>query len=831
MPILRQTPQQMAEYFMGAFGKDYQEDALKPLNNLKEKLEEKFSEKAKDHPGRKAAANINSLLQQLMTLKQNENSDNLELKEGLKRGAEQNLEQLEENLMNLGELYMQEGKDKDNKPSRDIGEKNFIKDYGPDINEINKNSLSKSGAQWIEEVQREVDKDGTVSNDQLAKIIAVRHLSDAVRGNAANLKNRQISALELNRYMGKLTESRHFRDFCVKYRKDYNVKDITKGHGGMLQDKLAKFARREPELNPSYDGAEIDPLFSRYISPDARDRKDHVAIGKLEEVKTGAQIIEGVQNTLKSGKKMNIRDLLTIIAARQLSGAVRNKKDNLTKTYISPDELGTKIGALMNDPAYSKFRNRVNEGLKDDDYDDIIRKGHAGGIEDIFNECVDRAYDVSSKDRKYSELDDMNDVLMPENNTYAKYFANNRRDFASEKHLEYLDSIFEAAPDREKIQMTHAAKMAAALKLSTEKKENRKPDKFNEQELLKTAKQIYDDPAFKLACRNKKAMQEMCNGRPNALMDKVNEINRKFSEWEDADDMNLPGFNELCKKISGETKILEPKHQDNIEKSSALYEAALKAEIPDNVTGKRKLLLEKRAEKEALEKAHADELEKVKAEAMSSYGPKHQAMLKALDMHRKGPNPSTAMNLVDKIVDYQTGKEKGFRSEEKNRRFDESMELLGRLTRGTEARDIFLAQVKKVNDARGLKPGDAGYRTAESYLPKIRAVSLKGKLFNNGLDNEIGDLEAEINEDEVDHGDEEQIGEGNESRYAHDDEKSENGEEKEEDAKSEAGDDDDYDYEAEIERIQKSVQEQIRKAKERQQAKLESGEEEPELFI
>ena len=71
------------------------------------------------------------------------------------------------------------------------------------------------------------------------------------------------------------------------------------------------------------------------------------------------------------------------------------------------------------------------------------------------------------------------------------------------------------------------------------------------------------------------------------------------------------------------------------------------------------------------------------------------------------------------IIDYQSGKEKGFRSEAKNKRFDDSMELLGRLTKNTDAEDIFLAQIKKVNDARGLKPGDAGYKTPASYLQKI----------------------------------------------------------------------------------------------------------------
>lgn len=77
------------------------------------------------------------------------------------------------------------------------------------------------------------------------------------------------------------------------------------------------------------------------------------------------------------------------------------------------------------------------------------------------------------------------------------------------------------------------------------------------------------------------------------------------------------------------------------------------------------------------------------------------------------------------------------------------MELLGRLTKNTDAEDIFLTQIKKVNDARGLKPGDAGYKTPASYLQKIKNVSLKGKLFDSKLDRVIDQLEADVNDEQI----------------------------------------------------------------------------------
>jgi hypothetical protein len=107
-----------------------------------------------------------------------------------------------------------------------------------------------------------------------------------------------------------------------------------------------------------------------------------------------------------------------------------------------------------------------------------------------------------------------------------------------------------------------------------------------------------------------------------------------------------------------------------------------------------------------------------RTEYMKKRGPKFRAMAEAADAYKKGNEPDSrlTMDLVDKILDYQNGKEKVMKGDA-GKRFDDSMTLLTAATVGTPLeKTILQPQIDKINRIRGAKEGDPNFIRKEDYF-------------------------------------------------------------------------------------------------------------------
>ena len=70
----------------------------------------------------------------------------------------------------------------------------------------------------IREVQNAVRKAGSITDEQIAMIIAARQLGNAVRGDGSNIEKTKFTAAALQQKSGALLQDPAFKEFIASYR-------------------------------------------------------------------------------------------------------------------------------------------------------------------------------------------------------------------------------------------------------------------------------------------------------------------------------------------------------------------------------------------------------------------------------------------------------------------------------------------------------------------------------------------------------------------------------------------------------------------------------------
>ena len=200
-----------------------------------------------------------------------------------------------------------------------------------------------SASWWIkklrsaENLYKQNPKTGTKELDvtKLAGIMAARDLANSVRGEEANLVNKNLSPGQIRARAAELANQPDFNNFILKIRSDPElqrkaISAVGDGHGGGLDDLFSEYlARKAPGELP------VSPELKRW-APSALQR------------------IEGLQEQLRQGdldEFQTKKRLAEIIAARKLVGARRagtfhHADERLNKKLTEPKKLNAKAGDL-----------------------------------------------------------------------------------------------------------------------------------------------------------------------------------------------------------------------------------------------------------------------------------------------------------------------------------------------------------------------------------------------------------------------------------------------------------------------------------------------------
>ena len=828
------TPIEAADYYIGSHERSLKTSYFQSLENMTSGLRSVASER--DEDGQRLLSKAEAEFVTAITSASDELSELAEQAHQAKEAG--NMQEYEDLRAQVAEKYQEIDTNLTNLQG-EAGRSRYRELFGEATTPFERMFERKSAARKIQEIQDEIRKTGKVTDEQLAMLIAARQLGNAVRNDRTNIDANQLTGYELFIRSKDLLNDADFDQFIRDYRRQYDVKDLTDGHGGKLEDKLDTWVKDtcKREGNEALGSR----LFGRYKFKKQSEMDAYPM--PAEKKKSALEVIEEVQKKIRSGRTPSEEDVATIFAARALADATRNSKGKLEKAMIDPQDLERVVNKLKGSPVFTVFaealikgkdaskltdghggaveemftdylrdrirnnpqensnlnveafgRYQVKAGLKtqrefeeeltearraalreklrkekaketenrkdpvkdpEDGYDkelyddepvedveeeeepekakttDDLKKGHRlfDRFEKIVEEDPEPEEDAPKTDEDAYQRSEKFDLDMERDarpdklpGGYGAWFHANKRDYAAGK-APSANSLLH--PGKKQTQMEHAAFMAAASHLSRQYPNA----ELDEALLKKTAARFYKDPMFRFVMKDRQSINDICRGNADTLAEKVQNIHNDFSD-----------ALENCKKTefvktrvdtgvsyeSGDEYKAEEKHVFP-ENFNAAYDRLTK-QSADIHTAKAQSWI--RSETERLLDQGAQNREVAEREAQKSYldkkrlaeaekrGPKFRKMVEAVEA-AKGKKDLQAGDLirtVNAIIDYQTGKEKGFFSSEKNQRFNDSMAVLGELTVGTEAEKYFQQQLDKVNQARGLQPDDPKYLKPEDFV-------------------------------------------------------------------------------------------------------------------
>ena len=822
------TPLEAADYYIGSHERQLNAPYFQSLENMASGLRSLVREK--DEDGQRllsqkeagfvgAIADASDELSELAELAHKaKEAGNMEEYETLRTQVAEKYQTIDTNLTNLQE---------------EAGRSRYRELFGEETAPFDRMFERKSAAQKIQEIQDEIRKTGKVTDEQLAMLIAARQLGNAVRNDRKNIDANQLTGYELFIRSKELLNDADFEQFIRDYRRQYDVKDLTDGHAGKLEDKLDAWVKDTCKREGNdYLGSRI---FGRYKF---KKRSEMDAYPMPVEKKSALEVIEEVQKKIRSGVAPSKEDVATIFAARALADATRNSKGKLEKAMIDPKDLERVRNQLMGEAVFGVFAGELIKGKDASKLTD----GHGGAVEEMFTDYLrddirnnpqlnrdlnveafgrylvnaglkprkefeaellearravlraklrkekaeekakekenedpvkdpqdgydeelyddEPAEDIEKKEPKrakttdvleeehslfdkFDRIDDDDLALdedVPESDVkidldmerdtrqdkltggYGAWFHASGRDYEAGKVLS-ANSLLH--PGKKKTQMEHAAFMAAASYLS-----RRHPNaELDEALLQKTAARFYKDPMFRFAMKDRQSMDDICRGNAVTFAKRVQNIDDDFS-----DALKNCKRTVIVKTAEGTGVSSESGDEYEAEKTyvfpenfNAAYDRLTKQSTDIHtdkarswIHGETERLLDEgaanrgAAEREALKNYR----EKRRLAEVVKHGPKYRKMVEAVEAAKgkKDLQEGDLIRTVNAIIDYQTGKEKGFFSSGKNQRFNDSMTMLGELTVGTEAEKYFQQQLDKVNQARGLQPGDPKYLKPEDFV-------------------------------------------------------------------------------------------------------------------
>lgn len=403
------------------------------------------------------------------------------------------------------------------------------------------------------------------------------------------------------------------------------------------------------------------------------------ALGMIVNAKTASEYIKEVQHEAEESHSFRGQDFARIFAARMIANSDRGSKEKLVNTIVDPNEVNALADKLNQDDIFCDFVKDHAATM------DEITHGHGGRLEDAFKEYIKNLPDDRKANMDYELLDRFN--VKSECYSYGEFIQKNKDVPGKKKmNLQYLDSVFETDADG----AVRASKLMAAYKLMG------KGEPYSEARLNKEAEICRNDPQFKLLLRDKHVKDAILKGD----METVTRIQTaRKNEYKGIDQENIDDIRKMVSEMKGEN---DPKYKENLEKIESLEEGD-------------------EADKEAKIARLKAKNEQIVKKTLASRSPEYRAMVKAAEnvvekYDKNTVKPRDYAKAIDAVLTYQDGKEGGSIFSSRNKRFDNSMSLLGALTY-TDDGELFKryvhTQLDKVNKARNYAPESEKYMTPD----------------------------------------------------------------------------------------------------------------------
>ena len=421
------TPKQIVEYYVHA--QQYEEEGFSGLATALRALKDRAAQRlGTAEPGDLDGAALQQLLAAAETLEATTRkaalSKDQEQTALYKEAAEQSVAAIyqafddltqsyaQEELTKLEEKYAsQEDVDRETleEEAKLRGEQKFRRIFQNEQKAFEAEVQKKTAAQWLEEAKSHLGDKEYDQEDLVASIIAARQLAN-VRGGGA-MEKKELDGAEFKAYVQVLKDDVDFGNFLQDYKRMYDPKDF-KGKCAKLEDKLEKWVKDLP--NYEYDNLE-SKLFRQYKFKTRKEYLDHQST--LPENKSGAEVIEGIQNKHRFGVELTAEDAATVLAARQLADATRKNRRNLDASRPDATKLGGHVEELKQNTLFTGFmywlekediaRQKREAQKKGGDIADmkfsgkmdasLIMDGHGGKLEDKFAQFLSQELEKSRK--------------------------------------------------------------------------------------------------------------------------------------------------------------------------------------------------------------------------------------------------------------------------------------------------------------------------------------------------------------------------------------------------------------------------------------------------
>lgn len=540
-----------------------------------------------------------------------------------------------------------------------------------------------TATQWIEQARADYKKGLLSPQDAIRQIFAARQLANAERGQRGNIDRTILTKEQIEKRANIINGDLRFDEFL-----NDNANKLTsllngigsRNHGGKMEDLLTDYALKHK------DSRQWDQrIFGRYMPTEEKQAEHFKQVADKARAKqpSASEWIKRAQKELKGGTDDDLLNepAAEILAARQLAKAQGKDSKKLKASHLHDLEVYSRRNRLMNSKPFQdyiyKLRDDSLQKARDERAQELAEINNLPPthpniqevVKQIRNHAVDRTLFTDGTGEEFEKdfeaylktREDYED-LDPE--LYGKYLPQKKK----EETWEIVDGWDFDAPNPD----------PAGYKGYGDYFQRNKKNEDG------TLSPFYH--AAKMA-----AADDLRRNKPD------NRFDRKVLENKAAAYMKNPAFRlamkdeALMKKVAqGDTQSLAK----SVQKMQEDFENGL-----------------------MIGSSFRESRERLNDMELSPAGQKMVVYAEEIDANR----PEECIALVDSILDFQNenmSEKTGPNAEAVN----ESLKLLGECVDGTDAEHYLHEQLQKVNEARGLQPGQPGYLGKADVVKPVDVV-------------------------------------------------------------------------------------------------------------
>ena len=547
---------------------------------------------------------------------------------------------------------------------------------------------TRSASSWIEEFQKETKKGEFVPHSTIAKILAARQLANAVRGKRGNIDRAQLSEDVILDRAREIEATRAFKDFMKN--DPISVGLVKDGHGGRMEMQFDAYIKSRKDCQ------DLDPeLFGRYqYQYDCETYKDYVRDkGWTEE-------------ELRSASP----DERTMQAARMVAATVMERRD--PGIAFNEKNLNAEALRVAEEPAFRLAMRRPG----------MVEAVAGGNVTEFLRAGAELAESFSVEE--------------------------DRRDEPNKEMLYHLRCKLAGSQDRDALTPAEQKKKEQDPRFVAAKEQQRRVEE--RMQALYDPLSENDRQLIRITATDQEILAS-CYGNygeaQNAARREQRERDRQKELWESAweDGRKEIRSDDQLSEAEKEQKLskLETDRARQLERGRALNEQRYQINL-DGAKAQKNF----DKVKEELLGASRQSAKSLPAEQayLKGRSMEYCRMFAAVEQYHKrygteDEKPQDAMNAVAAILEYQDGKESrggGIRE-----RVDLSMRTLAQITVGTPNERILDEQIKKINQARGLRPGQKGALSKDALYEKVEAPEndlaqkIRNLKFDSSAENEV----------------------------------------------------------------------------------------------